>query len=413
MSFSQDNSTLFKNGPNKGRPATVTTCQIWLVKSTPNSPVFIAKGVTTLGRKDKADSREGCKYALTRALAKARLGQHVNALIWQEFRLRHKVLDTVRLGKVSCRSMFNCVGNFSGLPRKLVDSAAAFEEEVYPAPHGYGGLYSWQRRALRKQMAVSNPTGRGVKAFYMQSRHEYQDERVGRAIRATHGTGKTLWLRKLHGLGWKRIIDNATGEQVWPRNETQKADQYSRMYGYRQQAEDRCPRVGDPVPNTIIINHMEDVEKMNKILGTDGDRIKEIIEQNQKTRQWLRGAWKVSDDLLEAKMTTMELLAADEHARIDADLVSRPGIEKVAGEYIIDPDEFVSAYRVGQVLRYEGKAVRVRNIHGPSVTVQPLIGGSKTVMDWELELLVKPSWIVRAWRTVAKYRREGKAARWC
>jgi len=128
VSFEQDKSKKFANG----RPQTVTTCKIWLL--TEGQPQFIGGDYTTLGRKDKEDSLEGFKYALTRALDHAKLGKHVNTLIWQEFHLRHKRLDTV-----TCREAFS------------YDAKAVRVCTDFPV-HGYIGLHSHQRRTAAEKL---------------------------------------------------------------------------------------------------------------------------------------------------------------------------------------------------------------------------------------------------------------------
>ncbi len=171
VSFEIDKSTRFVKGPNKGRPQTVTECWIGLLGEV-NGITLVGRGTTTLGSKDDADSVLGCKIALERALDDAKLGKAANGLFWQEFQLRH------RRGAMT---FTNVVDNYGGLPDKLIDSAQAFEDEakrvcqhkvgwghgwcvkhnsscsadvpcgsvaVDKPVHGYGGLYSHQRRAV-------------------------------------------------------------------------------------------------------------------------------------------------------------------------------------------------------------------------------------------------------------------------
>lgn len=346
VGFEQDGSKKFKDG----RPQTVTTCKIWfLLKHL--RPQLVAEGVTTLGKQDKASSLIGCTIALERALDNAKLGKAANGLFWQEFHLRHR------------RPTFTeFVGEpFSGPPKKLIDAGAAFEDE--------------SRRVcghrLRLRLSGTDWCTKHGDTCKPGQRHEYAD-----------------FVRS----------DNA-GESIRPRSEAEKREQYRGMYGVgktvmatdKLQAEDRCHRVH----NITITNHVgTDWQKLNRV------KIKELVTKahEQRQRRWLRGLRTVSNEKLSARMLSMSLFDPEEHRRINAELLSRAGVSKVLIEYIIDAEKFEPLYKVGQVLRHDGHTVKVVGITGPVVVVQPLFGKNKTVMDWELELMVQPHILLRAWR---------------
>lgn len=139
VSFEQDRTKKFSDGPNRGRPQTVTECTIILLTES-SRVTLVGRGVTTLGKEDKANNLIGCTMALTRALDDAKLGKHANGLFWQEFRLRHRRLDAV-----TCREVYE-------LPKTLLDSAAAFEVEVEAEAR--------RVRAMKKMVALGNSPGR-------------------------------------------------------------------------------------------------------------------------------------------------------------------------------------------------------------------------------------------------------------
>lgn len=389
VSFEQNRSKKFTNG----RPQTVTTCKIWLLGG--KQPQLIGEGVTTLGRKDKSDSLVACRIALTRALGDAKLGRYANSLFWQEFQLRHRHPKFTNIG-----------GTFSGLPRKLIDAGNAFNAEARlscghrlkakgsgtdwctehgyectpSAPcstlrpvHGYGGLYSHQRRAMKKMMAMSNPIGRGPAAFYAHRRHEYSDKNVGNIIASYHDM------------------------PVKPRN---KSEELRKMYS--PQAEGRCHRVGQPVHNITITNTVAPADQLKKLLHGDAARkqILDILGDNARRQKWLQGVWAVADERLTAKMLAMSLNANELFKKIDAELLSRPGITKVHDEYIIDADKFVPAFKTSEIVTYMGDKARVFSVHGPLVIIHS-DGVTYDVFDHELEK--RPHWLRRAGRAVAKW----------
>jgi len=423
VGFKQDRFKKFKKGPNKGRPQTVTTCKIFLLTEA-SGPTLVSKGVTTLGKQDTDSSYEGCKMAFERALSSTYFSKRETTAFWKEFRLRHRL----------CSEAFSNVGG-------------SFFGHTGGPVHGYAGLYSHQKRMIDKMIVMGNPSGGSdhFRKMYMHRRHEYRDiadkdfgkSPTGRAARTYHGSGVTIDIRKIYGLGWKKIVDDHTGVQIWPRTQAQKREQLRRMYSpvgaetagetilhptktdYAElekrimaqvtqrnertfsQAEDRCHRVGEPVTVTIV-NTVDNAEVLEKAMGGEGaKRIAEILKEadryKQQQRAWLHGVWAIADDQLTAKMRWMQgLLSAQEFAKADALLLSRPGITReLHDEYVIDPDEFVSEFEVGDMVTWkDGGLAKIIEVDTIRVTIQPVVrvfggytaklGTTETVMDWEV-----------------------------
>ena len=517
VGFEIDHSVKFKKGPNKGRPQTVTACKIFLLTEA-SGQTLVASGVTVLGSKDKPDVMEGLKFALSRALTKAKLGRYVNALIWQEFQLTHRRIDTI---KPSCAEAFSNVANFGGIPAGvnpdpggykpkakpltcwhkravdgrclrfnatcnrdvLCDDVARYDTEhlpptriAFPAGpkpypnsqeakryatggmvHGYGGFHTFQKRAIKKMIAMSKPRFRldAVKAFYGHSRHEYGDipfpafqSYTGRAARVYVG-GKKTNVRKIAGLGWTITVNEATGEVIRPRTEAQKRQQLRDMYSYgiqgnlreieerlmqhsqrygrtithptkvdfaeaerrvlagtRQQAEDRCHRIGKSKPITIV-NHVDPGKFLEAVMGGAGaQRVRDILKEADAYKKRA-----VADDGLTAKMLEMHRTAVVEAIKLDAELLTRPGISRVHDEYCIDGDVFKSKFCVGDIVTSLKFGVgTVTKIEGVFLTVQPGMrvgrklfgyGSTKLVPDWDCKK--KVGRLKRFWTTVTKW----------
>ena len=427
---------------DRSGPRAITRCKIFLLTGV-SRPTLVSSGETLQGKKDVFNSVTGCRFALKRALANYGFQKSTRKLFWKEFRR-----SVHRLGMVTCREAFANVGGAgSGFPKKLIDVSKAFENEarrvcgyriVAPggldwctkhrvdcatnvkcsvsaeSTPGYGGLYSFQRRAMKKMLALGNPTGRGPAAFYMQRRHEYHDVNNG---------PRTYEIRKLYGLGWKKIM-GPFNETLWPRSEVEKMRQLAAMYNgfgdysrlerrVLRQAEDRCHRAGDPVPHEIkIINTMSHADVLAELTGKT-KIVRDILKQfdeNRKRRQWLRGIWQVADERLTARMLSLSLSVPDEFKRVDAELLRRPGITKVCAEYIIDPKEFVSEFKIGEVVTSGNNVVQITKIDGVELTVQIILrvfgytvkfGPTWTVMDWEVKK--KMHWLRRAGRALLGY----------
>lgn len=349
VAFEQNNSKAFTKGPQRGGLQTVTTCMIWLLTEA-GGKTLVGRGVTTRGPKDKADNQFAFKLAFTRALDHARLGKAANAEFWQEFHKRHRRPEQLDYRfanaitrfhadyhdpvKMVCRPFTNMGGTFSGLNKMFIPVKPVLSDGC---PH-----------QLKAKGSGSDHC----------AKHAFECTASAPCDRLNPVTP--------HGYGGLHSFQ-------------------------KQQAEDRCHRVGKTVGSNHVI------------------RIKEIMQQttlNERRRQWLHGLWAVSDERLTARMHQMELIATDEFSRVEAELLARPGVSKVHNEYIIDPSEFKPMYKVGRVLRHGGQPVVVREVNGVAVTVEPLIGDNRVVMDWELELLYRPSWIVRAgWWVAEVYRR--------
>lgn len=325
VGFQQDKSKKFRNGPNRGRPQTVTACKIFLLTKA-SGPTLVGRGVTTLGSKDKADSLVAFRIALTRALDDAKLGKAANGLFWQEFQLRHRRLPDS--AAAVCQHKVVAKGNAHDWCTKY-KTHCSFDLPC-GGVHGYGGLHSFQlqRRAVKKMIALGNPVSGSsdhFRNFFAYRRHEYSDG------------------GKLYGLGWHRTIDDA-GETIRPRSAATKLEQYRRMYGFgrtimdpmkadyaevehriatatKQQAEDR---VGQQIKIINTISHADAL----KTLHSDATRIKDILTDNKKRRQWLEGVWAIADDNLTARMLVMSLNAGEEFKRLDTELLKRPGLRK-------------------------------------------------------------------------------------
>lgn len=182
----------------------ITRCKIFLLEPD-NSPTLVGRGRTLQGKKDVFNSVTGCTYALKRALEDSCLQRPARILFWKEFNRCH------RRDIVTCRKAFANIGsNFSEALHKLINVSKAFEDDArrvcahrivskgsgldWCAKHrvdctpkvqcgvtsaestpGYGGLHSFQKRAMKKMLALGNPTGRGQKSLYAHYRHEYHD----------------------------------------------------------------------------------------------------------------------------------------------------------------------------------------------------------------------------------------------
>lgn len=171
---------------DKSKPQTVTECKIFLLTASSGS-TLVGRGVTTLGKNDKADSMVACKIALTRALDDAKLGKEVNTTFWKEFQLHHIRL----ICRLICRETFseilkrlpaakfnNIGGTFDEYRKKLIDAGGCQHKLVAKGsgldwctkhsyactplsdcrlrlggggskavPHGYGGLHSHRKRS--------------------------------------------------------------------------------------------------------------------------------------------------------------------------------------------------------------------------------------------------------------------------
>jgi hypothetical protein len=403
VSFGQTSHGIFLKGPNKGRTRTVTTCEIWRIPyEIGRAKYIVGKGVTTLG---KTDSLFACKLALTRALDDAKLGKETNAAFWKEFHEKHQptcceafsnvggIYDgraTIPTKRETCPHRSKARGNAHDwcVEHKTHCSASTgcgrFNNASNPLPslHGYGGFHSFQKKALERLRG-------GRSAYYVHRRSHAGESFIPRDK-------------------FKALFSPDSPEQEHRR---MKDAIYRDMYGYRapayRQAESRCHRVGDRHTPVIVnvTNPVGGSDWVKKVFEDNKDRITEIIGggMNERRRKWLHGLWDVSDEKLTARMHGMELIAADEFARVEKELLSRPGVSKVHNEYIIDSEEFVPKYKVGRVLRHDGQPVRVVDVAGCSVEIQPLVGNNRTVMDWELELLYQPHWIVRAYQWVKKW----------
>lgn len=212
------------------------------------------------------------------------------------------------------------------------------------AVHGYGSRYTWQR------LWNDSWQHRAV-AEVRKATQSCQDE-------------QTRAKERLFGHIYGKTIKNPT---TWDYAELER----------RIAAGQAESRVGEPVPHEIkSINTVNYAEALDKV------RIKKIVGDEERKRH---GLWAVSNTALAGH---------NEFKRVHAELMSRPGVKRVGDEYIIDPDVFEPRFRVGQVLRYEGKVVRVTDVDGPVLT----LAGRKTAMDWEVELLVQPSLAVRVLR---------------
>ena len=347
VAFEQDRSKRFEKGPNKGRPQTVTDCKIWLLPG----PTLVGKGDTVLGCKDKADSVEACKHALSRALADAKLGKEANTLFWEEFHKRHR--------RVTCQHKVVAKGN--GTDWCTERSRECRQERCGGPVHGYGGLYSHQRRAM---MA----TGHVPSASYIYRRHEFRDV-----------------------------------ETVLPRTEAEKREQYRKLYG------------GDgthPVRTGLRRRHnnitVVNTDQLKDLLHNNSKRVRDILEDGKK-KQWMRGTWAVADERLTARMKAMSQIAAEEFARVDAELVSRPGITKVGNEYIVAVN-FVPRFEAGDIVMCENRTAKVLEVNGVILKIQPVIlafglhaakfGGTKTVMDWEVKPVTHWPLLRRVWKRV-------------
>lgn len=416
VAFKQDNSKVFTKGSHKGGLQTVTTCEIFLLTAT-SGPTLISTGVTTLGSRDKPDSYIGCKEAFERALSTAYFNKRETTAFWKEFRKRHKRIETV---KPSCAEKFSNTENFAG--------RGAQGGKFFPT-HGYGGSHSFRKQAKKHPwQRVGFSTG-GIDPFrtlYGHCRHEYQDvvdkalgkSPTGRAAR-DYSKGGLVDVRKLHGLGWQRLV---------PEPKRDKAEQLRQMYNYHlpstlsahRQAENRCHRVGKPI---TIVNVATPAKALSAMMGGAGaKRVRDIIteaDRYKRQRTWLQGLWTVADDGLTAHMKSMQLLAGEKADKLDTELLSRPGITKVLGEYIIDADVFVSAFKVGDSVTSDKFGVgKVVEINGVTLRIQPVLrvglgfyvsdaAPVKTVMDWEVKKHVGR--LRRAWtwlRAMTKIHRE-------
>ena len=160
----------FELDRRRPRARAVTRCKIFLLTDA-SGPTLVSQGETLQGKEDEFNAVTGCRFALKRALANYGFQKSTRTLFWKEFNRRF------RRDVVTCREAFAGVGGtFSGT--RLMDFDKRFGKEFEDEArrvHGYGGLYSFQERAMKKMIAMSNPTGRGAKDFYARSRHEYAD----------------------------------------------------------------------------------------------------------------------------------------------------------------------------------------------------------------------------------------------
>ncbi len=441
---------------DRRRPRATTSCKIFLMTDA-SGPTLVGRGQTLQGKKDVFNCVAGCRYALKRALADANFTKSTRELFWKVFHFCHRTRNLV-----TCREAFANIKAHGGFPRKLVDSSKAFKDEArricahrlvtkgsgldWCTKHraecstetecdvtsestptaALGGLYSYQKRAMKRLISMSSPSGHGPVAFYEHHdgvtattplwakpyspktldhlKHEYHDDPYkGHA----HG-GVVGEFRKMYGLGWKKII-NSNGETIWPRSKAQKNEQYRRFYGmadteeftgYEADYSKLERRVLRQQQQKVVIVNSPSSEILKQIFANK-DRIKDIIldaNERKKKMSWLRGTWPVADDRLTARMLSMSLKLTK---KIDAKLLKRPGITKVLDDYIIDTDKFVPAFKVGEVVTYKGGRARVYWVDGPLVTLHVNSDGkSYEVFDHELEIRVH--WLRRVGRALAR-----------
>lgn len=365
VSFEQNRSKKFKKGPNKGRPQTVTECNIFLL--TDPEPTLVNKGVTVLGPKDDDDSYIGCKEAFTRALETTYFNKRETTMFWEEFRKQH-------LGNGHC-----------GSHEKLVEAA----EELNNKPvHGYGGSHSFH---MRRILTVGNPNGN-------DQCHKHDGGPVYPSV---------------YGLGWTRLLPKRTKDKQLAAMYNGYGQKYRYGYGCygraesvsqdfvawnephetiipKAEAKGRCRRVGQ---NVTIINTTDPADN-------DGDkRIREIISgANSDEEQRIREI--ISDDRLSGRMLAMSLASAEQARKVDEQLLKRPGIAKVNDLYMINFKKFVPIYEVGETVTYMNGKAKVLALHGPMVTLRRFGNTYSDVFDHELKK--RPSWLRRAWSWVSR-----------
>lgn len=120
--------------------------------------------------------------------------------------------------------------------------------------------------------------------------------------------------------------------------------------------------------------------------------------RTEKLRRWVDGRW---PDELNIKL--QEAAAKMDFEKIKRRLMARMGVTKIHDEYIIDK-KFVSPFKVGEVVTFKGGSHIIREITGPLLELQPLIGNNVTVFDWEVEKRGWRAWVRRQWRKLHKVR---------
>ena len=151
VGFEQDNSAKFKDG----RPRTVTVCKIFLLTET-SGHTLVGRGITTLGKKDKADIVVACRYALMRALDNAKLGKEANTTFWREFQLRHRrpaiggTFDEYRKKLIdagACQHKFVAKGSGADWCTKRIASCISCNEKFNNMGRATGGTPTYGPRS--------------------------------------------------------------------------------------------------------------------------------------------------------------------------------------------------------------------------------------------------------------------------
>ena len=207
---------------------------------------------------------------------------------------------------------------------------------------------------------------------------------------------------------------------------------------YRQQAEDRCHRKGEPcrihyatggtLPDAvglktdgpIFTKHHEtimkrnDAEKrkiMHAIYGGLGGHIDRtpyeryiqkfkrniaVAENRSRMQRWAAGWWKN-----DVTIAMQERVAQTDYSKLEARLLARAGVTLLQDEFLIDVDRWVSPVTEGELVRYKGELARVIKISGPVVKIrlqQRDYPKHLDVMDWELEKRSVKRWVVKLMR---------------
>lgn len=162
-----------------------------------------------------------------------------------------------------------------------------------------------------------------------------------------------------------------------------------RMYGgefVTRQCEDRCHRVGGTAPVVFNVTSPD--------YGKRLDDLRDLFNNTANHKRWAGGGWPTAE--VTAKM--QELVAKADYSKLEERLLAHDGVSKVHDEFVIDCDKYKSEFKIDEVLRYNGDSHKVISIHGPLVTIQPLVGDTKKVWDWELTKRSGKRGLIQQWR---------------
>ena len=362
-----------------------TMCRVYLV-TTGSGVTLLGRGRALQGKKDVFNANIGLKVAFTRALKESFPNKSQKAIrkaFWDQYQLTH-----VELGLDRCASKF--------------DNADTF---------GFTG-HAPELKSFRctVQGHKVNPHAKYVTFMEKGAGKTYPHQITGRfahrkpMLNLNLSPSEIIWPHMDYRKMEKRVFAIMAREKA-------KREAYRRAYTpapIRQQAEDRCHRVGQP---KIIINNTITSEQAKKALELPTAKaiIYSHARRQRQIREWLAGVWKVADAKLTAEMLSQSLYAQDNHKKLKAALKLRPGVTEILGEYVITK-KFIPAFTVGETVTSasDGRVFKVVRVDNLYLTLQPVLrafnkhtvkfGPTETAFEWELEK--QEHWLKRAWTWV-------------